>query len=410
MFTGKYKTIISNFSYLSVLQILNMLLPIVTYPYLLSVLGGNLYGQIVYSQAIISYLVILVNFGFNITATKEISVNRDNHVVVDRIVGSVYQLKGLFCLISFIILCLYLWLLKADLDTAMLYGLTFWMCIYEFLFPIWYFQGTEKMRFVTILTVLSRLVFLGLIFILIKAPSDYLLVPLINGIGALISALLAIRIVFRQGVNFRIQNPRILRYYLKSSYVMAIAYGANTFKTSFNIVIIKHFFSYSVVAYFDLAMKVINIGIAFLDLISQAIYPTMSKFKDPKLLQKIMKISLVLSILGTLLIQILAGTVVKVLGDDTMDEAVVLLKVLSLIFPIYITGALLGRNCLIVHDQQGEVLKSMIYSSIVYLAIIYVAFYHLSFNQSIWVAFAYILSYLFETGFRYYKSKQLNLV
>lgn len=74
----KYKTLVENFGYLTLLQICNLLIPLITYPYLINTLGKDLYGVIIYSQAIVSYLSIFVNWGFNISATKSISINRDN--------------------------------------------------------------------------------------------------------------------------------------------------------------------------------------------------------------------------------------------------------------------------------------------------------------------------------------------
>ena len=75
---GRNKTLIQNFSYLSALRIFNMILPLITYPYLIRVLGKEIYGLVVFAQAIVNYLVMLVSFGFNISATKEVSVYRND--------------------------------------------------------------------------------------------------------------------------------------------------------------------------------------------------------------------------------------------------------------------------------------------------------------------------------------------
>lgn len=91
----RYKTLIENFGYLTLLQICNLLIPLVTYPYLINTLGKNLYGVIIYSQAIVSYLAIFVNWGFNISATKYISINREDSKKINEIVSVVYIVKNL---------------------------------------------------------------------------------------------------------------------------------------------------------------------------------------------------------------------------------------------------------------------------------------------------------------------------
>ena len=72
------KTILANFSYLSLLQLFTILFPLLTYPYLLRVIGLELYGVIVFAQAIITYISLVINFGFNMSSAKEVAVHRSD--------------------------------------------------------------------------------------------------------------------------------------------------------------------------------------------------------------------------------------------------------------------------------------------------------------------------------------------
>ena len=100
----QYRTIFSNMSYLSAMQVFKMFIPLITYPYLIRILGSETYGLIVFVQAIIAYLLILVGFGFNTIATKEISVNRDNKEKINEIVSSVLIIKIALLIFAFLIL------------------------------------------------------------------------------------------------------------------------------------------------------------------------------------------------------------------------------------------------------------------------------------------------------------------
>jgi polysaccharide transporter, PST family len=407
---NKYQNVISNLGYLTVLQILNLVLPIISYPYLIITLGDFYYGQIIYVQALVSFLVILINFGFNITATKEISIHRENKEKLNQIVSSIFILKALLLLVSFLVLFLFLSISDSNSYTNYLYLLTMWMCLYEFLFPIWYFQGIEQMKYITIFSVVSKSLFLALIFIIVQAPNDYLMVPLINGIGATISCVLALLILHKHEIKITLQKRVVLIQYIKKSYVMALAYGANVLKSNFSIVIIKYFFSYSSVAYFDLALKVVNIGISFLDLISQSIYPMMVKNKNSTFLKKVLKYSVIVAFIVTVITQIMSSTIIKVLGGNNMNLATPLLEILALIFPIYIVGALLGRNCLLVHGKDRIVLKSMVLSSVVYIASVLIISIIIPEVNLKWIAFAYIVSFLIEGIYRYYECKKLKFI
>ena len=72
------KVLISNFSYVALLQILNILIPLFTYPYLIRVLSADIYGKIVYAQSVIAFFTIAIAFGFEISGVKAVAENRND--------------------------------------------------------------------------------------------------------------------------------------------------------------------------------------------------------------------------------------------------------------------------------------------------------------------------------------------
>jgi len=400
--TKSYKVILLNFSYLSIIQVFNIVFPLLAYPFLIRVLGKDVYGRIIFAQALMGYFVIIINFGFNITATKEISVNLSNPEKITEIVSTTFIVKGVLFLLSIVALFILQFFIADIREYTALFYLMLWMCLYEFLFPIWYFQGTEKMSYITIFTLTSRIIFLVFIFIFIRNKDNYLLVPIINGAGALIASLGAIGVLARDKVKFRWQPVSVLFHYIKMSYVMALSYAFNSITTNMSILIVKFFTSYSSVAYFDLANKITNIGIIFLDLISQTVFPKISKTRDKALLKKFVKLSVIAALIILVIIQVFAPLMIKILGGVQMKDALGLLRILALCLPFYIFGAMLGRNGLFVFGYSNKILTSMSLSAVVYLFLVIVL--KLIFPNSLLtiVAVAVVGNIMFEAFYRYF--------
>ena len=78
---------------MTILQVFNYILPLVIVPFLFRILGPEKYGLIAFSQAFIQYFVIVTDYGFNLSATRDVSINRKDPVKVSEIFSSVMAVK-----------------------------------------------------------------------------------------------------------------------------------------------------------------------------------------------------------------------------------------------------------------------------------------------------------------------------
>jgi len=124
----------------------------------------------------------------------------------------------------------------------LIYYLTFGMVLGQTLFPIWFFQGMERMKYITFLNVLAKLIFTIAIFIFVKRSSDYLYIPLLNSLGFIVAGVLALWIVFKDfGVFFRIPSFKDLKYQLKEGWYIFISTVAISLYTISNTFILGLF-------------------------------------------------------------------------------------------------------------------------------------------------------------------------
>jgi len=364
---AQHKTIIQNFSYLSAIQIFNLFIPLITYPYLIRVLGKETYGLIVFAQAIIGYLFILVSFGFNISATKEVSIHRDDKETLSKIVSSVLQIKVGLLVLTFIILLILLYSIPQANAYKMLFVLTMWICLYDVIFPAWYFQGIERMKFITYLTLISRIIFLGLIFVFIKERSDYLWVPVINGIGALVAGIISLGIIFKNhGLKFIIQPYVVLKAYFVDSIPIFMSNLSVQLYVSTNKVIIGAFLGMADVAYYDLGDKITSILKMPLSLFGQSLFPKINKDKNIAFVKKAFKYSVIFNIFLFVLALFFSRYIVLLLGGNQMIKAIWVVNILALNAPLVAMSNIFGIQLLIPFGYTKKFSQIIIVSGVFY--------------------------------------------
>lgn len=363
-----HKTLIQNFSYLSALQIFNLLIPLITYPYLIRVLGKETYGLVVFAQAVVGYLVILVGFGFNISATKEISIHRDNKEKLSEIVSSVLIIKLFLFILSSVILVALLLIIPQAKGYETLFLLMLWMCLYDVIFPVWYFQGIEQMKYITYITLVSRLSFLGLIFVFIHIPSDYLFIPIINGIGALLAGITSLFIIFgKHRILFGLQPVERLKFYFKDSIPIFVSNVSIKLYVSTNKVIVGSFLGMAEVAYYDLAEKLVSVLKMPMAILSQSLFPKISKEKNLQFVKQIFKLSLLANISFYLLFILLSKYIVLFLGGKTMLEAVLIVNLLAFTVPVIAMSNIFGIQLLLTFGHNKTFSGIIVGSGIFYL-------------------------------------------
>jgi polysaccharide transporter, PST family len=403
------RKLIENFSYLSILQLFNLVLPLITYPYLIKTLGKETYGLVVFSQAVISYLLVLVNYGFNISATKQVSLNRQNLNKLDEIISSVFIIKIFFLLLSFIILFFVLFFISDTNNHKLLFYLTMWMCVYDVMFPIWYFQGIEQMKYITYLTVLSRTIFLAFIFIFVHSSKDYILIPIISGIGALISGGIALNILIsKHKIRIRKQPLSTLIFYLKDGASIFWFKFTGTFKTSSNQVFLGLMTGLKNVVFYDLAIKISGVFIGVFQNFSQAIFPRMVQKKEKSFAKKALLITSIASISIYLIIALIIQIVIKK-WDIEMLPTAKLFWLLGLLIPTYAVAEFSGNSILVANGYERKNTFTTVWTTFLFIGLLILC-YLMHMVNIYTLSYALLISQISATLHKIYYCKKYKLI
>ena len=335
----EYKRILENMISLTGLQFASYILPLITLPYLTLVLGPEKFGLTQYAISLITYFQFFTDYGFNLSATRELAICRDDNQKISQIFSSVMFIKLCLCILSFIILLLIVMFIPKFNEDSYVYILTFGMVIGYMLFPTWLFQGIEYMRYTSILNIIGKIVFTVLIFIFIHDTTDYMLVPLINSLGYILVGILGIYIALTKfNIKITIPSIRDIKYHLREGWYVFISTIAINMYTTTNTFLLGLLTNNTLVGYYSIAEKIILAVNGLLNPISQALYPFISrtvktddKTRSIEFIRKITKIMTLVGIVLSAGLFIFAKPIILLLFGQSYVNSVIILQIISIV-------------------------------------------------------------------------------
>jgi len=361
----KYSGLLKNFSYLSVLEIVKLLFPLITIPFLMSKLGKFNYGTVAFVQAIMAYATIIINLGLDLSSVKDISCNRDNKAKLDEIVSSVLIIKfSIFCLISLLV-CLSTLFIPYFISNRLLVIFSLSYCLMEIVFPVWYYQGIEKMKYITLIKLTSVVIYSILVLCFIRDQNDYIYVPIFYGAGALCGGIFSFYILRKkEKIKLYLPKSKTLIYYFKSTLVLFLSRLSVVINTTFSKIISGILLGMESVALLDLLEKIISIAKIPLVTINSSVYPYISRSKDKKIVSQLLKISLAISTIIAIIVFFSADFILGYFSDGIFSEYGYMLQLFSLHIILCGLTYFLGVPVLVAFGHPKAFTLSVILSTI----------------------------------------------
>lgn len=412
--TDDKKRLMSNFINLFILQGLNLLLPLVTFSYLIRVIGVEKFGLISFSLALITYFQIVTDYGFNSTATRDISTALDDKEKQKDIFNEVMSTKFFLLLLSFIILLIVVFTFEIFRKDIFIYLTTFGSVVGQALFPVWFFQGVQKMKYITILNVITKFIFTIAIFIFINEQQDYYLVPIFSSLGFIIAGILSLYFIKRDfHLKFELKSFKdILNQLNKGKFIFLSELKISLF-TNTNILILGILAGNQAVGYFSSAEKLARAIGGIQIPLSNAIFPHFSKemlINKKKVIQNILNITRIGSVFFIILIStcfIFAPKIILTIYGSEMTSSILLFRILIIIPLASFLDTMFGKQILINLGMDNlyfrVILAATIFNLCINIPVTY--FYH-----EIGTAMTLMMTQVFIViGMWYFVKKQIKL-
>jgi len=335
----EYKQLVENFFSLSILNGLSFFLPLLSLPYLIRVIGVEKYGAVSFSLVIIQYINLLSTYGFSFSATKQISINRENNNKVSEIFSSVITLRVIITTICLIILSGIIFFIPKLYKEHLLYLYSLGIVIGDIFIPLWLFQGMEKMRYVSIVNILSKVIFTILIFVIIHEKQDYIYVPLLTSVGTICSSVLSMYLSKKMfNIHFIFPKMKIIREQFQEGWHLFVSIIGMNFYRNANPLILGMLTSDLSVGYYVAAEKIIKAFQSVISPMTDSLYPFFSRKFSAKsdidninVLFRIAKYYVIILLFLTTIILGLSGNVILVYLGKSLLPSVLNLQIMSFV-------------------------------------------------------------------------------
>lgn len=366
----KYR-LYSNMLALLLVQLANYLPPLIVLPYIGRVLGVDGFGTVSILFSVSAIVYIITDYGFSLSSSYWIAKHRKNKRNISHYFGAVYFSKTFLLVLVFIFMFSFSWrgiINIDDIDELKIWA--FIIALSQAYQPIWFFQGIEKMKNVTMFMVLSKVLYMMFVFIFVKEMSDVFYVFFAFAISNVVATIVSITLVYKNGYQISVPSrKRIIRVF-KESTPYFFSRASVCLYTSANTFLVGTILGVAQAALYSSSEKLYQAGQSLISPISQSLFPHLARTKDVGVLIRIVICGLAPMAIGCYVCWIYASDILLMIFGVGFDSAASVLRVFMLCSIVtFITGNF-GYPAFAIYGRLDLVNKSVYFSGITQLLIL----------------------------------------
>ncbi|RUT80130.1 oligosaccharide flippase family protein [Ancylomarina longa] len=398
------KKIFKNFSMLAAMQVGILLLTLAIVPFLFRNLGADQYGVVVFANAVIFYFQILIDFGFQQSATKDLTLRLGKKNLVGNVFTTVYILKLLLSILSLIIVFLLCNLIVRFEQISDVILISLLLVVGKSLVPNFYYQAIEKMEFITIFNLAARSLFTICVFVFIDSKSSAYDVQLINGISFLLIGVISFVYTMMKGkINFSLPPANYMKvFFLRCLNVFYSNLSLNVTQTT-NILVLGFFRSDAIVAFYGIGEKFVAAGTGVMRALTQALYPKIishaKKTKGNKYFNYLLLFYFLMMLVGCVIFDIFSEAFIKLVTNEYLQQVDAIVGVIIYVVIFMSLNELLTQ----ISISKGKIVtisKIMVGTLIINVVVLSFILYYFKGNQFVYYI---VISQMLLFGILFYR-------
>lgn len=284
------RTVVKNAFFLYALTISNYCLSLLLLPYLSRVLSVEAFGVIGFATSLCLIFQMIVEYGFQISTTATVSLNRDDKRQVSKIISNMTCAKLVLAVLSIVLFVLCSFAMESIREHVIIVSLFFVDAIIKALLPDAYFRGIERMKDITIRAVGAKSGILIIVVLFVKSDASLILYPSAMIICDLIALMWAFWLLWRDGLRIAKISVREVLFAIKQSFWYFISRISVSVNSSLGSLFLGTQFSPNSIqmGLYSGATRISTAGEQMIPPVGDALYPSIVKSKDFRLFSRIL--------------------------------------------------------------------------------------------------------------------------
>jgi PST family polysaccharide transporter len=347
---------------LHLVQIGNVVVPLITLPYVSRVLGSDGFGLVAFSQSLSFLLGMVIGWGFDQWASREASVKRDDSGGLSALTAQIVGARLILSAVALVIAALVYLTSNTTSGSPEFIAMAWLAAVATGFTPLWFFLGVERLRLPSSIALGVRVVAAALTFVLVQNSGDaWIVMALFTG-SAVVGALITTGMLF-QRVNLRRPSVRPALSAIRAGTALFAGIAGLSLYTSMNVVLLGFVGTRAEVAHFSAAERVIRAAIQLLQPITTAIYPRITYLESSGNPRRALRLLLIgagvvlsIALVGAAVMFVFAPELVRLVYGDQFADAAGVLRVMSALLP-FATMSYAAGTWLMVKRQDARIMQ-----------------------------------------------------
>lgn len=367
----KYQSIFENSISLFALKAIDLGLTIGLIPFLIVKVGIHNYGIYAFAMALLLFMVNIMNYGFNLSTVREIAKHKNDQTFLNNCLNEVFSVKLLLYAVLMVVLIFLVCFVPKFENHSSLYLFGSLILFSEVFSTRWFFFGLEKMKYITLMSLVGNLIFVILVLVYVTLEQDFVYIALFEGIGMSVATIGGFFLIVKK-FNFRLRllSLKQIWMYLKINFSSFINLLLPSTYTIILIFIAGLIVLPSELSFLQLSLKLTAIFSTVVTILTTVFYPVVNRNSSWFFVMRLLLMGsgLVLSIVMFVMAEFIVDLWMPFNERSSLETLIRLIKILS-VAPMFIAvNSVFGVNGLLIKYKDLQYQKSTLISIISMIA------------------------------------------